>query len=140
MVNNFIRLKQRTNNKILDHASIDAAQINARWTQTLYKLLKTNGFAYVLFNPQYLNRDQLLKQFLQRYKNNYLQSFYYSDSNRIDNYLPLKENSDNQPVNGGGGGEWEREREKGKEEGRRACRNTRIFCKLGPIIYAPAAC
>ena len=65
--------------------------------QTLSKLLKTNGFAYVLFDTQNLNRDQLPKQFLhvQRCKDNYLKSLYYSDSNRIDNYLALKENSDN---------------------------------------------
>ena len=31
--------------------------------QTLSRLLKTNGFAYVLFNAQNLNRDQLSKQF-----------------------------------------------------------------------------
>ena len=63
--------------------------------QTLSRLLKTNGFAYVLFDTQNLNRDQLSKQFLQRCKDNYLKSLYYSDSNRIDNYLALKENSDN---------------------------------------------
>ena len=63
--------------------------------QTLSRLLKTNEFAYVLFKTQSLNRDQLSKQFLQRCKDNYLQSLYYSHSNRIDNYLALKENSDN---------------------------------------------
>ena len=63
--------------------------------QTLSRVLKTNGFAYVLFNTQNLNREQLSKQFLQRCKDNYLQSLHYSDSNRIDNYLALKENSDN---------------------------------------------
>ena len=63
--------------------------------QTLSRLLKTNGFAYVLFDTQNLNRDQLPKQLLQRCKDNYLKSLSYSDSNRIDNYLALKENSDN---------------------------------------------
>ena len=42
-----------------------------------------------------LNRDQLSKQFLQRCKDNYLKSLYYSDSNKIDNYPALKESSDN---------------------------------------------
>ena len=41
--------------------------------QTLSRLLKTNEFAYVFFNAQNLNRDQLSKQFLQTCKNNYLQ-------------------------------------------------------------------
>ena len=50
-----------------------AAQINTCWMQTLSRLLKTNGFAYVLFNAQNLNRDQLSKQFLQRCKDNYFQ-------------------------------------------------------------------
>ena len=90
-----MQLKQGTNNKILDHVSIYAAQINTCWMQTLSRLLKTNGFAYVLFDTQNFNRDQPSKQFLQRYKYNYLKSLYYSDSNRIDNYLALKENSDN---------------------------------------------
>ena len=63
--------------------------------QTLSRLLKTNGFAYVLFDTQNLNRDQLSKQFLQRCKDNYFKSLYYSDSNRIDDFLALKENSDN---------------------------------------------
>ena len=36
--------------------------------QTLSRLLKTNGFEYVLFNAHNLNRDQLSKQFLQRWK------------------------------------------------------------------------
>ena len=40
--------------------------------QILSRLLKTNGFAYVLSNPQNLNEDQLSKQFLQRCKDNYL--------------------------------------------------------------------
>ena len=60
--------KQGTNNKILDNAAMHAAQINTRWMQTLSRLLKTNGFTYVLFNTQNLNRDQLSKQFLQRRK------------------------------------------------------------------------
>ena len=59
-----IRLKQGTNNNILDNASIHAAQINTRWMQTLPRILKTNWFAYVLFNTQNLNGDQLSKQFL----------------------------------------------------------------------------
>ena len=63
--------------------------------ETLSKLLKTNGFAYVLSNPQNLNGDRLSKQFLQRCKDNYLRSPCYSDSNRKDSYLALKENSDN---------------------------------------------
>ena len=62
---------------------------------TLSRLLKTNGFAYALSNQQNLNEDQLSKQFLQRCQDNYLQSLYYSDSNRTNNYLALKENSDN---------------------------------------------
>ena len=63
--------------------------------QTLSRLLKTNGFAYVLFNAQNLNIDHLSKQFLERCKDNYLPSLYYSDYNRIDNYLARKENSNN---------------------------------------------
>ena len=65
--------------------------------QTLSRLSKTNGFAYVLLDTQNLNRDQLPKQFLhvQRCTDNYLKSLYYSDSNRTDNYLALKDNSDN---------------------------------------------
>ena len=70
MVKYFIRLKQGTNNKILNDASICAAQINTRWMQTLSRLLKTNGFADVLSNPQNLSGDQLSKQFLQRCKDN----------------------------------------------------------------------
>ena len=62
--------------------------------QTLSRLLKTNGFSYVLFNTQNLNRDQLSKQFLQRCKDTVL-SLYYSDCSRIDKYPVLKENSDN---------------------------------------------
>ena len=89
-----MQLKQGTNNKILDNVSIYAALINTCWMQTLSRLLKANGFAYVLFDTQNLNRDQLSKQFLQRCKNNYSKSLYYSDSNRIDNYLALKENPD----------------------------------------------
>ena len=61
----------RKQQKSLDNASIYAAQINTCWMQTLSRLLKTNGFAYVLFNAQNLNRDQLSKQFLQRCKDNY---------------------------------------------------------------------
>ena len=59
---------QGTNNKILDNASIHTAQINTRRMQTLSRLLKTNGFAYVLFNTQNLNRDQLSKQLYQDVK------------------------------------------------------------------------
>ena len=61
----------RKQQKSSDNASIYAAQINTCWMQTLSRLLKTNGFAYVLFNAQNLNRDQLSKQFLQRCKDNY---------------------------------------------------------------------
>ena len=61
----------RKQQKSLDSASMYAAQINTCWMQTLSRLLKTNGFAYVLFNAQNLNKDQLPKQFLQRCKDNY---------------------------------------------------------------------
>ena len=87
MVEYLYNLNRGTNNKILDNVSIYAARINTCWMQTLSRLLKTNGFAYVLFDTQNLNRDQLSKQFLQRCKDNYLKSLYYSNSNRIDNCL-----------------------------------------------------
>ena len=45
MVKYLTRLKEGTNNKILDDAPICAVQINNRWMQTLPRLLKTNGFA-----------------------------------------------------------------------------------------------
>ena len=96
MVKYFLRLCQGTNNnEIIDDAAKCAISINSRWVQTITRLLKTNGYAYVLHNPKNVDRNKLSEKFLQQCKDNYLQYLYYSGSDRIDRYLSLKEDTDN---------------------------------------------
>ena len=94
MVKYFLRLCQGTNNEIIDDAAICTISINSRWVQTITRLLKTNGYAYVLHNPKNVDRNKLSEKFLQQCKDNYLQNLYYSGSDRIDSYLSLKEDTD----------------------------------------------
>ena len=48
----------------------------------------------MLSNPSNVNMETYAKQFLQRRKDIYLQSLMYSESNRINDYLRFKDNSD----------------------------------------------
>ena len=94
MVKYFLRLYQGTNNEIIDDTAICAISINSRWVQTITRLLKANGYAYVLHSPKNVDRNKLSDKFLQQCKDNYLQNLYYSGSDRIDSYLSLTEDTD----------------------------------------------
>ena len=59
MVKYFLRLCQGTNNEIIDDGVICAISINSCWVQTITRLLKTNGYAYVLHNPKNVDRNKL---------------------------------------------------------------------------------
>ena len=90
MVKYFLRLCQGTNNEIIDDAAICAISINSRWVQTITRLLKTNGYAYVLHNPKNVDKNKLSEKFLQQCKDNYLQNLYYSGSNTSSKHISTK--------------------------------------------------
>ena len=94
MVKYFLRLCLGTDNAIVGDAAIFAISINSRWVQTIIRLLKTDSYAYVLHNPKNVDRNKLSKQFVQQFKDNYLQSLYCSGSDRIDSFLNLIKDAD----------------------------------------------
>ena len=73
MVKYFLRLCQGTNNEIINDAAICAISTNSRWVQTPIRLLKTktNGYAYILYNPKTVDRNKLYEKFLQQCKDNF---------------------------------------------------------------------
>ena len=94
MVKYFLRLSQRTKNKIIDDAFDCAISANTRWVQTVSRLLKTNGFTNILLCPINIDKEAFQKQFIQRCRDIYLQNLLCPDSNRLNDYLRVRERSD----------------------------------------------
>ena len=89
MIKNFQRLTHGTANDIINDAFICAKEINSQWIQTVTKLLKGNGFSYVISSPLSVDKDKFHKEFYARLKDNYIQEFRYSTSSKTSDYRSL---------------------------------------------------
>ena len=89
MIKYFLRLAHGTANDIINDAFIYAKEINSQWIQTVTKLLKSNGFSYVISSPLSVDKDKFHKEFYTRLKDNYIQEFRYSTSFKTSDYGSL---------------------------------------------------
>ena len=94
MVKYFLRLSQRTKNKIIDDAFDCAIPVNTRWVQTVSRLLKTNSFTNILLCPINIDKEAFQKQFIQRCRDMYSQNLFCPNSNRLNDCLRVRERSD----------------------------------------------
>ena len=87
MVKYFVRLAQGTSNDLLNDAFKCTMGNNSQWVQTITKILKSVGYAYVLNDPFVVNKDKFHRKLLQRLKDMYLQELRYTPSTRVKDYM-----------------------------------------------------
>ena len=75
MIKYFLRLAHGTANDIIHDAFICAKEIISQWIQSVTKLLKNNGFSYVISSPLSVDKDKFHKEFCTGLKDNYIQEF-----------------------------------------------------------------
>ena len=84
MITYFLRFAHGTANDIINGAFFCAKEINSQWIQTVTKLLRSNGFPYVISSSLSVDKDN--KEFYTRLKDNYMQEFRYSTSSKTSDY------------------------------------------------------
>ena len=89
MIKYFLRLAHGTANDIINDAFFCGKEINSQWIQTVTKLLKSNGFSYVISSSLSVDKDEFHKEFYTRLKDNYIQEFRYSTSSKTSDYRNL---------------------------------------------------
>ena len=95
MVKYLLRLSQRAKSKIIDDGFDYGLSVNTHWIQTVSRLLKTNGFTNILFCQINIDKEAFQKQFIPRCRDIYLQNLHCPDSDRLNDYLLVRERSDN---------------------------------------------
>ena len=86
MIKYFLRLTHSTANDVINDAFICAKEINSQYFQTVTKLLKSNGFSYVISSPLSVDKHKFDKEFYTGLKDNYIQEFRYSSSSKTSDY------------------------------------------------------
>ena len=94
MVKYFITPAQGTSNDLLNDAFKCTMGNNSQWVQTITKILKSTGYAYVLNDPFVVNKDPFVVnkdefqiKLQQRLKYMYLREFRHTPSTRVKDYI-----------------------------------------------------